>query len=157
MPSKDQIIIDIFADFINESSLLKEEDEAKYSSMVVTNPRSSFNISSEKSMRVMSKVDISYIQASGSDKDIAIDTIKTWKRIPALVDILPMSPWPKGFTSKVSSEKTTEILRMILLTSLKSKKISFRRGVSITAKDADAGDSKIFNEEAASYFTIENL
>jgi hypothetical protein len=151
MPSKDQIVIDIFSDYINEAYLLKEEDETKYSSMVRTNPTSTFNISSEKSMRVMSKVNISYIQADGSDKNVAMAAIKTWKsNIRLLAELLPMQETNNGFSSNVSSEKTVEILRRIILTSLKSKKINLRNGVNITAKDSN-------NDEVASYFTIENL
>jgi hypothetical protein len=151
MIQKEDFILELFSNYISENSVLREEkSETDYASMIKSSPYFDFNITMEKSLEIMQRIGLSYIQTDGSDAQIAIDTISKWRSVNSnLKDILPMNKKKDGYASNLSANKTVEVLKMILLTSLKSNKISFKDGIRISTYESK-------DDEFVSYFTISN-
>jgi hypothetical protein len=151
MIQKEDFILELFSNYISENSVLREEkSETDYASMIKSSPYFDFNITMEKSLEIMQRIGLSYIRTDGSDAQIAIDTISKWRSVNSnLKDILPMNKKKDGYASNLSANKTVEVLKMILLTSLKSNKISFKDGIRISTYESK-------DDEFVSYFTISN-
>jgi hypothetical protein len=150
MIQKDDIIIELFSDYISGSALHEEKSEMDYKSMIKSFPPFRFDITSEKSLQIMQKIGLSYIKTEGDDAQVAIDTISRWRSANRnLKEILPMNETKYGFASNLPANRTVEVLKMILLTSLKSNKISFKKGIRISAYDSK-------DENYVSQFNISN-
>jgi len=150
MIQKDDLVIELFSNYISESALREEKSETDYKSMIKSSPSFKFDITMEKSLQIMQKIGLSYIQTGGDDTQIAIDAISKWRSVNSnLKEILPMNKTKNGYASNLSANRTVEVLKMILLTSLKSKKIFFKDGILISAYESR-------DEDFASYFNISN-
>lgn len=160
MSGKDDLILEVFRTFINENPSAneadppkkKEEDTTNYSSLVKTEPYVSANLSTSASEKALSRVGISSIESQGSDTLTAFSAIRTWlERNSDLKTVINLKNTGKGIESQLTASQTVEILKLILVASLKTKKISFNQGgVRIVAEDAKS-------EDVGCYFNIRSM
>jgi hypothetical protein len=177
---KEDYIVEIFSKYINDYSTLKEDkdkdndkdknkdndkDKVNYSSLIKTDPSVRFSITAEKSRSIVKNLQITPFMSTNSttdSKDSAFrgaSIVTRWMSMaPFLSDlILSREKQSVFFISKLDVQRTAELVKMILLTSLKAKVLEIQEPIKVLVTELEKDDKmkKQYGDDYLTKFKLE--
>jgi hypothetical protein len=163
---KDDLIIELFSDYLSKETIIKEEKNSKkekseneennknYDSLIETDSYIRFDISKKKSKNIIEDLKLQSLPENFNNldsKERADLILNRWvKRSSSVKDLL--MPLKLGGLSKLNSFQTSEMLKMILITSLKSEYYTLEKSIYINTFKLEK-DDKLKQEFGQDYIT----
>lgn len=148
--NKEDVILELFKSYVSKEPL-NEEKSVDYESLVITHPKTSFEIDTNKAQSIIKRLSIDAVPDEVSDDQRrAFIVLRKWcSRVSELNDLLKVD---KIHISKLGPSRTSEIIKMIMVTSLAAKIVKFRKGIVVSAFEIKKGSS-IKNQYGEDYLT----
>jgi hypothetical protein len=167
---KDDLIIELFSDYLSKETTLKEEKNSKeekqksekkeksknYDSLIETDSYIRFDISKQKSKNIIEDLQLQNPPENFNNlnsKEKADVIMNQWiGRMSTVADLL--LPLKLGGLSKLNSFQTSEMLKMIFVTTLKSEYYSLEKSLYISTFKLEKDDKlkKEFGQEFITKF-----
>jgi hypothetical protein len=154
--SKSEQILEIFAAYLNDDNLIKEESENDGSAKLSVVPNMKFNISPGKSQDIIQYWRIKKPNQQESDAKLVQSMLSNWfEKVPYLEKMMRMKP----NISMLNENQTAEILKMMLLTSIKAGHLKLNKGVRVKAIKLREGNDyqKNYGDKYITKFVIDEV